>query len=94
MDQAIIQAALNYGVFPAVCIYLIFIIIKDFKADVSKIKDNTDKYYEEILRQYNEMNKLLGELVQINEQMQNYYMTYLNSLLIKLLDVLEDNDKK
>jgi hypothetical protein len=93
MDEVLVKAVLNFGVFPAITIYLIFIIIKDFKADMTKLKTDTETYYKEILKQYNETNKLLAELVQINEQMQNYNMTYMNNLLIKLLDVLEDYHK-
>lgn len=93
MDEILLKAVLNFGVFPAVTIYLVFIIVKDFRADMVKLRNDTENYYKEILKQYNETNKLLAELVQINEQMQNYNMTYLNNLLLKLLDVLDDYQK-
>lgn len=93
MEETLLKAILNFGVFPAVTIYLVFVIIKDFRSDISSLKDSTDEYYKEILKQYTELNKSLAELVQVNEQMQNYIMTYLNNLLLKLLDVLEDYEK-
>ena len=93
MEEALMKAILNFGVFPAVTIYLVFVIIKDFRGEITDLKNSSDEIYKDILKQYNELTKSLNSLVQISEQMQNYMMTYLNSLLIKLLDVLEDHDK-
>lgn len=94
MEDTIIKAALNLGVLPSVTIYLIFVIIKDFRSDISSLKSKSDEYQRELVKQYSEINTSMNELVQVNEQMQTYIVTYLNSLLLKLLDVLEDYDNK
>lgn len=93
MDEAILQSALNFGVFPAVTIYLVFVIIKDFRGEMQTLKSKNDEYYREILKQYVELTRYLEQLVRINEQVQSYMVNYLNTLLIKLLDVLEDYEK-
>lgn len=94
MEEALMKSILNFGIFPAVTIYLVFLIIKDFRDEIKYLKSSTDKNYKEISNQYFEISKSVEELVHINEQMQNYIMNYLNSLLIKLLDVLDDIDDK
>lgn len=94
MEEALMKSILNFGIFPAVTIYLVFLIIKDFRDEIKSLKSSTDKNYKEISNQYFEISKSVEELVHINEQMQNYIMNYLNSLLIKLLDVLDDIDDK
>lgn len=93
MEEALMKTILNFGIFPAITIYLVFVIIKDFKGEIKSLKSSNDEYYRSILNQYVSLNKSLEQLVEINEQMQSYITTYLNSLLIKLLDVLEDYDR-
>lgn len=93
MDEAIFKTVLNFGVFPSVTIYLVIIIMKDFRKDLADLKKDSVKHYKQILEKQTEIEKSMKELVQINEQMQNYITHYLNNLMIKLLDVLEDMDK-
>lgn len=93
MEETILTTLLNFGIFPCVTIYLMFIIIKDFKSELATLKSLTDEDTLNSINQFNKIQNSLDKLITINEQMQNYLNNYLNNLIIKLLDVLDDFDK-
>lgn len=94
MEEIILKNVLNYGIFPVISVYLMFIIIKDFKSEIKSIKNNNDENIKLTLSQFNNITSSLERLIDINENTQSYLTNYLNVLLIKLLDVLDDYDKK
>jgi predicted PurR-regulated permease PerM len=91
MEDMILKSLLNFGVFPAITIYLVFVIIKDFKGDIENLKNNTISYNQQVTQQYKELNDNLSELLKINEQMQNIMMSYLNDIIVKLIKNMDDN---
>ena len=90
MEEAILKSVLNFGIFPAITIYLIFVIIKDFKQDIEDLKNNTIENNQEILKQYHNVNNSLNELIKINEQMQTIMVKYLDRIISKSVNDLED----
>lgn len=93
METAILKGLLNFGIFPCVTLYLMFIIIKDFKGEIKSLKSLNEEELRMSINEFNNINNSLNRIININEQMQNYLNNYLNNLLIKLLDVLDDFDK-
>lgn len=94
MEETILKSILNFGIFPTVTIYLILIIIKDFKAELKVLRSLEQENLDISVNQYAQINNSLKRLIDINIQMQNYLNNYLNSLMIKLLDVLDDYNRK
>lgn len=93
MEETILTSLLNFGIFPCVTIYLMFIIIKDFKAELKSLKSLTNEDVVNSLNEFYKIQNSLDKIINMNEQMQCYLNNYLNNLLIKLLDVLDDFDK-
>ena len=92
MEDAILKSVLNFGIFPAVTIYLMFIIIKDFKSEIKSVKTLNEEEMKISINQFNNIINSLNKLIDINENTQSYLTNYLNTLLIKLLDVLDDKN--
>jgi len=92
-EEAILKSALNFGVFPAVTIYLMFVIIKDFRSDLTNLQNIINKQNIEIIDHMSKIDISLQNLIEVNEQMQNFINTYLNNLLLKLLDVLQNIER-
>lgn len=90
MEDAIFESILNFGIFPAVTIYLMFVIIKDFKNEIKAVKSVNEEELKISINQFNNIINSLNKLIDINENTQSYLTNYLNTLLIKLLDVLDD----
>ncbi len=93
MEDLVLKSVLNYGIFPAIAVYLMFIIIKDFKAEIKASKTLNEENMKLSITQFNSISGSLEKLIIINENTQSYLTGYLNTLLIKLLDVLDDYDK-
>lgn len=92
MEEQILKTVLNFGIFPTVTIYLMFIIIKDFKAEIQAVKTLNEEDMKISINQFNNIINSLNKLIDINQNTQSYLTTYLNTLLIKLLDVLDDKN--
>lgn len=90
MEDAILKSILNFGIFPTVTIYLTFIIIKDFKSEIKAVKNLNEEELKMSVNQFNNIVNSLNKLIDVNENTQSYLTNYLNTLLIKLLDVLDD----
>ena len=91
MEEMLLKSILNYGIFPAITLYLIFVIIKDFKKDIEDLKNNTIENNQEILKQYSNLNSSINELITVNEQIQNIMVKYLDRIISKSVENLDDD---
>ena len=91
MEEMLLKSILNYGIFPAITLYLIFVIIKDFKKDIEDLKNNTIENNQEILKQYSNLNSSINELITVNEQIQNIMVKYLDKIISKSVENLDDD---
>lgn len=92
MTQFTFELIFEYGAFPGIVLYLLYIILKEHKSDLKVIQEKIDKQTEKVEHDMDDLTEILNQIILVLNRMQNTSANQLQHLLLKLIEL--SNERK
>lgn len=86
MLQVVFELIFEYGAFPGVVIYLLYVILKEQKGELQTMKNTMEKGFEKLQDNANHQNKSINEMVGVMRTMHNIMANQMHSLVMKIIE--------
>lgn len=78
---------MSYGAFPGLVVYLMYIIVKDYRDELKSIQKSIDDNARIVGKEISEQNEALNALIDVTEKMQNAISNQMHGLLTRFIDM-------
>lgn len=86
MTQFIFEVIFEYGAFPGIVLYLLYIILKEQKAELKSIQKKIDTNFKNVQDINNKQNETINEMVGVMKTMHNTMANQMHVLMLKFIE--------
>lgn len=91
MQQFAFELIFEYGAFPCIVVYLLYVILKEQKGEIKEIQNRLDTNFDKFNDTLKHQSESINEMVNIMGTMHNTMANQMNALVIKLIEASHKN---